>query len=74
VDVETEAAIMQGIAACSEAAVAPTIILISQRISSIMNLRHILVMDEGKIAGYGSHDYLMETCKTYQEIYHSQLI
>ena len=71
VDVETEAAILQAIGSLDPP---PTIVMITQRISSVMNLRHILVMDEGKIAGYGSHDYLMETCKTYQEIYHSQLI
>jgi len=71
VDVETEAAILQEIGRLDPA---PTIVMITQRISSVMNLRHILVMDAGKVAGYGSHDYLMENCKTYQEIYHSQLI
>jgi len=71
VDVETEAAILQAIGSLDPA---PTIVMITQRISSVMNLRHILVMDAGKVAGYGSHDYLMENCETYQEIYHSQLI
>ena len=71
VDVETEAAILQAIGSLNPS---PTIVMITQRISSVMNLRHILVMDAGKVAGYGSHDYLMEACKTYQEIYHSQLI
>jgi len=71
VDVETEAAILQAIGNLDPA---PTIVMITQRISSVMNLRHILVMDAGKVAGYGSHDYLMENCETYQEIYHSQLI
>jgi len=71
VDVETEAAILQAI---SNLDPSPTIVMITQRISSVMNLRHILVMDAGKVAGYGSHDYLMEHCGVYQEIYHSQLI
>ena len=71
VDVETEAAIMQSIGSLDPT---PTIVMITQRISSVMNLRHILVMDAGKVAGYGSHDYLMENCSVYKEIYHSQLI
>ena len=71
VDVETEAAILQAIGSLDPA---PTIVMITQRISSVMNLRHILVMDAGKVAGYGSHDYLMENCNVYREIYHSQLI
>jgi len=71
VDVETEAAILQAIGNLDPS---PTIVMITQRISSVMNLRHILVMDAGKAAGYGSHDYLMENCRVYQEIYHSQLI
>ena len=71
VDVETEAAILQEIGSLDPA---PTIVMITQRISSVMNLRHILVMDAGRAVGYGSHDYLMENCGVYREIYHSQLI
>jgi len=52
----------------------PTIIMITQRISSVMNLRHILVMDAGRVAGYGDHAFLMEACDVYKEIYHSQLV
>jgi ATP-binding cassette subfamily B protein len=71
VDVETEAAIMQAI--CNVAP-APTIVMITQRISSVMNLGHILVMESGGIAGYGNHEELMKTCGVYREIYHSQLM
>ncbi len=51
-----------------------TSIIIAQRISSIMKLDHILVVEEGKMAGYGTHETLLETCEVYQEIYHSQMM
>lgn len=51
-----------------------TSIIIAQRISSIMKLDHILVIEEGKTVGYGTHETLLETCKVYQEIYHSQMM
>ncbi len=50
-----------------------TSVIIAQRISSIMKLDHILVIEEGKMAGYGTHETLLETCGVYQEIYHSQM-
>lgn len=50
-----------------------TLILIAQRISSVMGLTHILVMDNGKCIGYGSHRELMENCQTYREIYEAQM-
>ncbi len=50
-----------------------TNIIVSQRISSIKNANKILVMDEGKIAGYGKHEDLIKNCKVYQEIAYSQL-
>jgi ATP-binding cassette subfamily B protein len=71
VDVETEAAIMQSIRGLTPA---PTIVMITQRISSVMNLEHILVMDGGSVAGYGSHGDLMRDCAVYREIYKSQLM
>ncbi|MCL2572103.1 MAG: ABC transporter ATP-binding protein/permease [Defluviitaleaceae bacterium] len=71
VDVETEAAIMSAVHSLNPV---PTIVMITQRISSVMNLRNILVMDAGRVAGFGNHDFLMETCNVYKEIYHSQLI
>ncbi|NLV72808.1 MAG: ABC transporter ATP-binding protein [Actinobacteria bacterium] len=50
-----------------------TMFVVAQRISSIMHAEQIIVLDEGTIAGLGTHDELMETCKTYQEIVYSQL-
>jgi ATP-binding cassette subfamily B multidrug efflux pump len=51
-----------------------TTIVIAQRISSVMKLDHILVMEDGLMAGYGTHEELLETCEVYQEIYQSQLM
>ena len=50
-----------------------TTIIIAQRISSIMSLDHIMVLDEGRIIGYGSHEELMESCLMYQEIFRTQM-
>lgn len=50
-----------------------TLIMVAQRISSIMNLDHILVLEEGKTVGYGTHEELMKSCDIYQEIYKSQM-
>ncbi|MGB4661081.1 MAG: ABC transporter ATP-binding protein [Mobilitalea sp.] len=49
-----------------------TTIVIAQRISSVMKLDHILVVEDGSMAGYGTHEELLKTCKVYQEIYQSQ--
>lgn len=50
-----------------------TVIIVAQRISSIMNAEQIIVLDEGKIVGKGTHDDLLRTCPTYYEIASSQL-
>jgi len=50
-----------------------TTIIIAQRISSIMNLDAILFLEEGKIIGYGTHEELLENCKAYRDIYHTQM-
>ncbi|MEC9488923.1 MAG: ABC transporter ATP-binding protein [Halanaerobium sp.] len=50
-----------------------TILIVAQRISTIMNAEQIIVLDEGKVVGIGSHKELMENCPTYQEIALSQL-
>ncbi|MBR1584300.1 MAG: ABC transporter ATP-binding protein [Clostridia bacterium] len=50
-----------------------TTIIIAQRISSIMNLDHILVLDDGRILGQGTHQELMRTCPQYAEIYQTQM-
>ncbi len=49
-----------------------TKIIIAQRITSVMDADQIVVLDEGKIVGTGSHEQLMKTCEAYQEIYYSQ--
>jgi len=44
-----------------------TLILVAQRVSSVMGMTHVLVMDDGKCIGYGTHEELMETCPVYRE-------
>ncbi len=51
-----------------------TTIIIAQRISSVMKSDHILVIEEGHIAGYGTHEELLDNCNVYHEIYQSQLM
>lgn len=50
-----------------------TKIIVAQRISSIMNLDKILVIEDGEILGYGTHEELMKDCNIYKEISNSQL-
>ncbi|MDK2805635.1 MAG: ATP-binding cassette, subfamily multidrug efflux pump [Thermoanaerobacterium sp.] len=50
-----------------------TVIIVAQRISTIMNADQIIVLDDGKIAGIGTHEELMKNCETYREIAYSQL-
>ena len=50
-----------------------TVILVAQRVSTIMNAEQILVLDEGRIAGRGTHKELLKTCPQYYEIASSQL-
>lgn len=50
----------------------PAVFIVSQRTSSIQYADQIIVLDDGKVAGIGQHDELLETCEVYQEIYYSQ--
>lgn len=50
-----------------------TVIIVTQRCSTIKNADLILVLDDGRLAGQGTHDYLFENCETYREICLSQL-
>jgi ATP-binding cassette subfamily B protein len=50
-----------------------TILLVAQRISTILDADQIIVLDEGKIVGRGTHQELLKSCKTYYEIASSQL-
>ena len=49
-----------------------TVFLVSQRTSSIRHADHILVLEDGKAAGWGTHEELLESCEIYREIYESQ--
>ena len=46
--------------------------IISQRVSSVMDSDHIIVMEDGQINGFGTHDELMKTNEIYRELYESQ--
>jgi len=50
-----------------------TVLIVAQRISTIKNAEQIVVLDDGKVVGKGTHEQLMKNCKTYQEIALSQL-
>ena len=50
----------------------PVVVIISQRTASIRFADEILVLDDGKLAGRGTHDELLQTCEVYREIYESQ--
>ena len=68
-DFATDAALRKAIAGLEGDV---TTFLVSQRISGIRQADKILVMDNGSLAGQGTHEELMESCETYQEIYYSQ--
>ncbi|MBR6027774.1 MAG: ABC transporter ATP-binding protein [Clostridia bacterium] len=69
-DYRTDAQLRHAIAAHHGDA---TQIVIAQRVSSIMGLDQILVLDEGRIIGRGTHAQLLETCPTYREIHRTQM-
>ena len=69
-DYKTDAALRKGL---KERYSQTTCIIIAQRISSIMNADHILVLDEGRCIGYGTHEKLMADCEVYGEIGKSQM-
>ncbi|MCQ2457348.1 MAG: ABC transporter ATP-binding protein/permease [Clostridia bacterium] len=50
-----------------------TVLLISQRISTVMRADRILCLDDGRVQGFGTHDELMRDCRVYREIRHSQI-
>ena len=69
-DYKTDVALRR---ALSEELTDVTVIIVAQRISTILHAQQIIVLDEGKVAGIGDHETLMRTCPTYQEIARSQL-
>lgn len=69
-DFKTDAALRKALVSeIKEAAV----LIIAQRISTIMNAEQIIVLEEGQIVGIGTHDFLMKTCSVYQDIAKSQM-
>lgn len=50
-----------------------TVILVAQRVSTVMDATRIIVLDDGRVAGIGTHDELLKTCDIYNEIVSSQL-
>ncbi len=50
-----------------------TTIMVAQRVSSIQSMTNILVLEEGRCIGYGSHAQLLESCPTYRTIYETQM-
>ncbi|MCM1136068.1 MAG: ABC transporter ATP-binding protein/permease [Clostridium sp.] len=69
VDTATDAKIRKAFA---EAIPGTTKLIIAQRISSIQNADRILVMDEGQVTGFGTHEELLESNEIYREVYESQ--
>jgi len=70
VDTATEAKIKEALRTYAQDL---TCLLIAQRITSVMDADQIVVLDNGELVGIGKHEQLLETCKVYQEIYHSQM-
>lgn len=69
-DYKTDAALRKAI---REHYAGTTTIIIAQRISSILHADHILVLEDGREIGYGTHEQLMEDCEIYREISESQM-
>lgn len=69
-DYKTDAVLRR---ALSEQVKDAAVIIVAQRISTILHAQQIIVLDEGKVAGIGTHEELMASCPTYQEIARSQL-
>lgn len=69
-DATTEAKVLQGL---KEEGEYMTVLLISQRISTVMGADKVLCMEDGQIQGFGTHLELLKSCPTYQAIYESQI-
>ena len=68
-DFATDAALRKAIRGMKED---PTVFIVTQRASSILYADEIIVLDDGAVAGIGTHAELLKNCKVYQEIYYSQ--
>ena len=69
-DYKTDAAMRRAIAQNHQDS---TLIMVAQRVSSVMGMTRILVMDNGRCVGYGAHQELMDTCPAYRETYRLQM-
>lgn len=69
-DFKTDAKLRRALTKYTENAV---VLIVAQRVSTIMNAEQIIVLDEGKIVGKGTHKELLKTCPEYREIAESQL-
>ena len=69
-DYKTDAALRRALHANIREA---TVIIVAQRISTILHADQIIVLDEGKMVGIGTHEQLLAECETYREIAESQL-
>lgn len=69
-DATTESSVLKGL---SEMETKATVLLISQRISTVMRADKILVLNNGEVQGFGTHTELLNNCDTYREIYESQI-
>lgn len=69
-DAYTEAKVLQGLRSMAGEM---TVLLISQRIATVRRADRILCMEDGLVAGYGTHEELMASCGLYQQIYESQI-
>lgn len=69
-DYKTDAALRRALSAHIQDA---TTIIVAQRVSTILHAEQIIVLNEGRVAGIGTHEELLRTCATYQEIARSQL-
>ena len=69
-DYKTDAALRKAIFARHRDA---AVIMVAQRVSSVQSMTNILVLEEGRCIGYGSHAHLLETCPAYRAIYETQM-
>ena len=69
-DFKTDAALREALKPVTRES---TVLIVAQRVSTVMNADRILVLDEGKIVGLGTHKELMKDCEVYREIVASQL-